>query len=123
MQSNSQAGSDQALSSTNHTNVVLVYGLGFGLLAAVVSITFLLISAFHEAELLRSPVPVNGLGFRDYTGVVRSAEAFFLVQALPTSAIILASVFVSAFLAASVSHRFLIGMSVAGITLALAFAL
>jgi hypothetical protein len=123
MQPDTQVVPDQAQSTTNRTKIVLAYGFGFGALTAVVSIAYLLVNAFHEAEFLRTPVPVNGLGFVDYTGVVRSAEVFFVIQALPTIAITLAGVFVGAFLAASITHRFFIGMSVAGITLALTYAL
>lgn len=123
MQSDIQTSTNKAQSPTNYTKVVLAYGFGFGALAAVANIVYLLVNAFYEAEFLRTPVPMNGLGFVDYTGVVRSAEAFFPIQALPTTAIILAGVFVSAFLAASITRRFFIGMSVAGITLALSFSL
>src|SRR5690349_2808600 len=122
MQTDIQTSPNEAQPTINHTRVMLANGFGFGALSATASITYLLVNAFHEAEYLRTPVPVNGLGFVDYTGVIRSADAFFLIQALPTTAIILAGVFVSALLAASVSRSFLTGMSVAGITFSLAFA-
>jgi hypothetical protein len=97
--------------------------LGFGLFAAVVAVTNLLFSAYHEAEYFRTPVPMNSLGFRDYTGMARDAETYFPRQALATATIILACVFIGAFLAVRLSRSFAIGIGVAYIVFFLSFVL
>jgi hypothetical protein len=111
MQSTPHAGPDQARSSNRHTKVVLIYGLGFGLLAALVSIVNLLFSAYREVDILRTPIPKNSLGFQDYTGVVRGAEQFGFFMALPTAGIILLCASVAAFLAAQCTRQSSSGLS------------
>jgi hypothetical protein len=111
MQPDTQAGQDQAPPRGRHTRAVLAYGLGFGLFAALVSVTLLLISAIHEADfLVHGPRPMSGPGVVDFRPIRQHAYLFFVEAILPLVGITLVCIFIGAFLAARASHRFAIGM-------------
>jgi len=92
---------------------VWLHGLSFGVLASAASITYLLISAFHEAAfLVQRPRPISAPGVVDFRPIRQHAYLFFVDAILPVAGIILVCVFIGAFFASRSSRRF-IGMGAA----------
>ena len=76
-----------------------------------------------RVEVLQTPVPVNSLGFRDYTYTVRSAEYFPYLVALPADAVILVCLTVAAYFSARHTRNRSAGFGAALITFFFSFAL
>lgn len=124
MQPDTLAEPDQTQPLSNHGRVVWLYGLSFGALAAVASITYLLISAFYEADfLVHGPRPISVSGGVDFRPIREHAYFFFAGTILPVACIILVCVFVGAYFAARASRRFAIGMGAALIVCVLSIVL
>jgi hypothetical protein len=102
---------------------MLAYGLSFGALAAAVSIAYLLFRANQEIAILQTPVPTNSLGFRDYTPMLRWAEYFPYLVALPVDGIILICVTIAALLSARHTRSRSAGFGAALIAFFFGFAL